>query len=325
MRAGVIVFPGTNCDRDTLEACQEFGWEAEYIWHNNPTSLALTPSPLRGEGWGEGACSQRKLFHPHPEFQALVPCAEIHPSSLKWAGRDADSGNESDNSLNKFDVIFIPGGFSYGDYVRSGALAKFSPVIEALKDYIENKRGFVVGICNGFQILCEAGILPGALTHNENLKFICKDVELGLGKRAGNYKLPCHCEERGMSDAAIQGINEENDDWIASLHFSNAPRNDMNCDASLFTPHSSLLTLPIAHAEGRYVADEKTIQELKEKNMIFLTYKDNPNGSVENIAGLYDKERRIIGMMPHPERAFFKELGNLDGQVIFEFIEHEFA
>lgn len=252
MKAGVIVFPGTNCDRDTLEACQEFGWDAKYVWH-------------------------------------------------------------SETSLDKFDVIFLPGGFSYGDYVRSGALAKFSPVIRAVKDYIENKRGFVVGICNGFQILCESGILPGALTHNEGLKFICKDVELILnegkrkkekGKRAENYQLPCHCEERGTSDAAIQGINEENDDWIASH----------------FTPHSSRLTLPIAHAEGRYVADEKTIQELKEKDMIFLTYKDNPNGSVENIAGLYDKERRIIGMMPHPERAFFKELENEDGKEIFKII-----
>lgn len=234
LKAGVIVFPGTNCDRDTFEACKEFGWDAEYVWHDNPTSLVLAPSPLGGEGWGEGG-------------EAL----------------------QSNNPLNKFDVIFLPGGFSYGDYVRSGALAKFSPVIKAVKDYIENKRGFVVGICNGFQILCEAGILPGALTHNENLKFICKDVELN----------------------------------------------------SLFTPHSSRLTLPIANAEGRYVADEKTIQELKEKDMIFLTYKDNPNGSVENIAGLYDKECRIIGMMPHPERAFFKELGNEDGKEIFKIIE----
>lgn len=232
MKAGVIVFPGTNCDRDTLEACQEFGWDAEYVWHDAINLQSFT-SPLGGEGL------------------------------------DADSGNESNNPLNKFDVIFLPGGFSYGDYVRSGALAKFSPVIEAVTDYIENKRGFVVGICNGFQILCEAGILPGALTHNENLKFICKDVELN----------------------------------------------------SLFTPHSSRLTLPIAHAEGRYVADEETILELKEKNMIFLTYKDNPNGSVENIAGLYNKERRIIGMMHHPERAFFKELGNEDGKEIFKIIE----
>lgn len=203
-KAGIVVFPGTNCDRDTFMACEEFGWKAEYIWH-------------------------------------------------------------FETKLDGYDVIFLPGGFSYGDYLRSGRLAKFSPVMQAVKDFVDNKRGFVVGICNGFQILCESGLLPGVLTDNWNTKFICKNQGLDLSGK--NIKLP------------------------------------------------------IAHGEGRYSAEAEIIVELKEKDMIFLTYNDNPNGSVENIAGLYDKERKIIGMMPHPERAFFDITGNTDGKEIFKIIE----
>lgn len=286
MKAGVVVFPGTNCDRDTFEACREFGWDAQYIWHDEIDNICTVASPSRGEA----------------DFQRERNSARA---------RKSGEGGKDTKYLNNFDIIFLPGGFSYGDYIRSGRLAKFSPIIEALKNYIEQKRGFVVGICNGFQILCEAQILPGVLTYNENLKFICKDVECEIQ----NTNITCHCEERGTSDAAIQKNNENTENWIASLHFSNAPRNDTN--------NSQTLTLPIAHAEGRYFADEKTLQTLKEKNMIFLTYVYNPNGSMENIAGIYDREKRVLGMMPHPERAFFKETGNLDGHGIFEFIERE--
>lgn len=218
MKAAVVVFPGTNCDRDTMMACEEFGWEAEYIWH-------------------------------------------------------------FETNLDGYDVIFLPGGFSYGDYIRSGRLAKFSPVMQAVKEFIDKKQGFVIGICNGFQILCESGLLPGVLTDNWGTRFICKVQELNL-----------------YSDNAKGDTN----------HLSNLKS----------------ISLPIAHGEGRYIAEPETIKQLKEEDMIFLTYKYNPNGSIEDIAGLYDKKRRIIGMMPHPERAFFAETGNTDGKEIFKIIEN---
>lgn len=208
MKAGIVVFPGINCDRDTFAACKEFGWDAEYIWH-------------------------------------------------------------FDTNLDGFDVIFLPGGFAYGDYIRSGRLAKFSPVMQAVKEFIDKEQGFVVGICNGFQILCEAGLLPGVLADNWGTRFICKTQELKLKTSAGE----------------------------------------------------KYVKIPIAHGEGRYLAEPDVMKKLKEENMIFLTYKNNPNGAMEDIAGLYDKKRRIIGMMPHPERAFFDETGNTDGKEIFKIIE----
>lgn len=204
-KVGIIVFPGTNCDRDTFMACKEFGWVAEYVWH-------------------------------------------------------------FETKLEGYDVIFLPGGFSFGDYIRSGRLAKFSPIMQAVKNFINKKQGFVVGICNGFQILCESGLLPGVLADNCNTRFICKTQDLKLSN----------------------GIQ---------------------------------IQLPIAHKEGRYFAESETIDKLKKEDMIFLTYNNNPNGSILNIAGLYDKERKIIGMMPHPERAFFNETGSVDGKEIFKIIE----
>lgn len=173
--------------------------------------------------------------------------------------------------IKDFDVIFLPGGFSYGDYIRSGRLAKFSPIMQAVTDYVNKKRGMVVGICNGFQILCESGLLPGVLTDNINNKFICDDVELLL-----------------LDDGSAKAI-----------------------------------TLPIAHGEGRYFADPKTLKTLEDKNMIFLKYQKNPNGSVEDIAGIYDRESMIMAMMPHPERAIFKEIGGTDGNYIFKIIERD--
>lgn len=204
MKAGVVVFPGTNCDRDTYMACVEYGWDTSYIWH-------------------------------------------------------------FETNLDGYDVIFLPGGFSYGDYIRSGRLAKFSPVMQAVKDFVDKKQGFVIGICNGFQILCETGLLPGVLTDNWNTRFICNTQKLKLREKEIN--------------------------------------------------------LPIAHGEGCYLAEKEVINQIKEKDMIFLTYSNNPNGSVEDIAGLFDKEKRIIGMMPHPERAFFNETGNTDGREIFRMVQ----
>lgn len=199
MKAGIIVFPATNCEADTKRACEFFGWKTEYIWHNE----------------------------------------EIKKD---------------------YDVIFLPGGFSYGDYISAGRIAKFSNAVETLPV----KQSLIVGICNGFQILCEKHLLEGALTCNKDLKFLSK---------------PCALEFQGKE-----------------------------------------ITLPIAHHQGNYTCFEKPNAEA------FLKYKNDENGSDYDIAGIYDKEKRIVGMMPHPERAVFKETGSacgLDGRKIFEFIQNE--
>lgn len=186
--------------------------------------------------------------------------------------------------LPKVDGVFLPGGFSYGDYLRAGALARYSPIMEAVIEYA-NKGGFVFGICNGFQILCEAGLLPGVLLPNINQKFICKNVFI----KVDNTKTLITSE-----------INSE-----------------------------MALKIPIAHAEGRYYADNKTITEMRQNGQILFRYcnefgqlseKFNPNGSVENIAGICNKAKNVYGMMPHPERAADDELGNTDGLLIFNSI-----
>ncbi len=187
-----------------------------------------------------------------------------------------------DSSIQNCDVIVLPGGFSYGDYLRSGAIARFSPLMKEVIAHAQN-GGYVLGICNGFQILCESGLLPGALLHNNNQKFICKNVWL-----------------KPQSDNAIltKNLNSE-----------------------------SVYKIPIAHGEGRYYADEKTLQELNINNQILFRYCDkngnisdetNPNGSCENIAGICNKNMNVFGMMPHPERAADLNLNNTDGKAIFE-------
>jgi phosphoribosylformylglycinamidine synthase len=190
-----------------------------------------------------------------------------------------------DTTLDGFeegDCIFIPGGFSYGDALRAGAIARFSPIMSAVIDFANN-GGIVWGICNGFQILCEAGLLEGALLRNANQKFICKNVYL-----------------KAMT----------NDSLITSQIDTARP-----------------LKIPIAHAEGRYYADAETLQRLKENNQILFKYCDadgnitpeaNPNGALENIAGICNKTRNVFGMMPHPERASEAVLANEDGRVMFE-------
>ncbi|MBN2663269.1 MAG: phosphoribosylformylglycinamidine synthase subunit PurQ [Bacteroidales bacterium] len=189
-----------------------------------------------------------------------------------------------DTDLQKVDGIFIPGGFSYGDYLRSGALAKYSPIMQSIIEFA-NKGGFVFGICNGFQILCETGLLPGALLQNDTQKFICKNVFI-------------------------------------------KPDNNKSIISSGLDPERALL-IPIAHAEGRYYADGKTITEMRKNGQILFRYCNeyghlsdeyNPNGSVENIAGICNEDKNVFGMMPHPERAADDELGNTDGILIFESI-----
>lgn len=194
IKAGIITFLGTNCEVDTKRACEFFGWETEYIFHDEKIE-------------------------------------------------------------KKYDVIFIPGGFSYGDHISAGRIAKLSPAVKSLP--IE--KSLIVGICNGFQILTEAKLLSGALTHNENLKFISK---------------------------------------IVPLEF-----------------HNQSISLPIAHHQGNYTGHGG--------EDIILRYKENVNGSDDNIAGIYDRKNRIMGMMPHPERAIYEELGLTDGRKVFEFIKNE--
>ncbi|MEW6606974.1 MAG: phosphoribosylformylglycinamidine synthase subunit PurQ [bacterium] len=183
-----------------------------------------------------------------------------------------------------YDCIVLPGGFSYGDYLRTGAIARFSKVMFGIEKFV-NRGGIILGICNGFQILLEAGFLPGAMLRNKNLNFICKYVTI----RVENDKTP----------------------------FTNV------------TSQDRVLNIPIAHMEGNYYADKTTIEELKKNNQVVFRYSTpegrcadeaNPNGSIDNIAGICNREGNILGMMPHPERCCEKRLGTEDGRVIFESI-----
>jgi phosphoribosylformylglycinamidine synthase subunit PurQ / glutaminase len=189
-----------------------------------------------------------------------------------------------DSNLKNVDAIMLPGGFSFGDYLRSGAIARYSPIMDSVIEFAR-QGGFVFGVCNGFQILCEAGLLPGALLHNNNQKFICKNVHI---------------------------IPDNLSNPITSLIRERAP-----------------LKIPVAHGEGRYYAREPEIAEMRHNKQILFRYCDpegsiseefNPNGSLDNIAGVCNEKRNVFGMMPHPERASDDELGNTDGRIIFESI-----
>jgi phosphoribosylformylglycinamidine synthase I len=216
MKFGVVVFPGSNCDRDMQEALRDdLGQEVIMLWH-----------------------------------------------------KDTDLGQ-----FGVGDCIVLPGGFSYGDYLRCGAIARFSPVMQSVIEFA-GRGGKVLGVCNGFQILCESHLLPGALLRNANRQFIGKNSYL-----------------RGIGD------------------------------------RGSALKVPIAHGEGRYYADDRTLDELETNDQILYRYCDrngemtagaNPNGSLRYIAGICNKERNVIGMMPHPERACSPALGNTDGQAILQ-------
>ena len=189
--------------------------------------------------------------------------------------------------LPEVDCVVLPGGFSYGDYLRCGAIARFSPVMQAVIEFANN-GGYVFGICNGFQILCEAHLLPGALLRNANQKFICKNV------------------------------------YLKTLTNNSALTADLDLNQAL--------KIPIAHAEGRYYADEATLKNLLENDQILFKYCDekgnytegaNPNGTTMDIAGICNAKRNVFGMMPHPERASESVLGNADGRLMFQsLIEH---
>lgn len=222
MKFGVVVFPGSNCDKDIIYVLETlYGQNVVSLWHK-------------------------------------------------------------DTDLQECDFIILPGGFSFGDYLRSGAIARFSPIMEKVIEFA-NKGGHVLGICNGFQILCESGLLPGALLHNTTHKFICKNVYLST-------------------------------------------QTTTSCITNALT-FEEPLCIPIAHGEGRYFADEATLKQLNANDQVLFRYCDqegnitaesNPNGSVENIAGICNAGRNVFGMMPHPERASDMELGNVDGGHIFQ-------
>jgi phosphoribosylformylglycinamidine synthase len=223
MKFGVVVFPGSNCDKDMIYVLETlYEQEVVSLWHK-------------------------------------------------------------DTDLQNCDFIVLPGGFSYGDYLRSGAIARFSPIMEKIIEFANN-GGYVMGVCNGFQILCESGLLPGALLHNNSHKFICKNVYLSTQNKNT-------CVTVSTEDKA--------------------------------------LCVPIAHGEGRYFADADTLKQLNDNGQVLFRYCDengnitpdsNPNGAVENIAGVSNAEGNVFGMMPHPERAADKELANTDGAYIFESI-----
>ena len=223
MNFGVVIFPGSNCDKDII-SCIERTIDQKVI----------------------------ELWH-------------------------------KDTDLQNCDVIFLPGGFSFGDYLRSGAIAKFSPIMEKVIEFGKN-GGYIIGICNGFQILTESGLLPGALLHNTSNKFICKNVFLKVNQ----------------SNTLVTNSYEKN-----------------------------VIKIPIAHGEGRFFADENTMNSLKKNDQIIFKYcnsngevsdASNPNGSLENIAGICNKEKNIFGMMPHPERAADVLLSNTDGVALFKSI-----
>jgi len=183
--------------------------------------------------------------------------------------------------LSGFDAVILPGGFSYGDYLRTGAIARFSPVMRAVEKFARS-GGLVLGICNGFQILCEAGLLPGALMRNTGLRFICRHVHI----RVETTATPFTCASQA----------------------------------------GQVLRIPIAHADGNYVCDDATLAELKRRDQIVFRYcapggsldpAANPNGSLEAIAGICNRQRNVMGLMPHPERAVETALGSTDGLVVF--------
>ena len=199
----------------------------------------------------------------------------------KVIGQPVDFLWHRQNTVADCDAVILPGGFSYGDYLRTGAIARFSPVMGAIKEFA-SRGGLVMGICNGFQILCEAGLLPGALLRNKDLRFICDHVNIRVEATDTPYTIRC---QRGQ-----------------------------------------VLSVPIAHGDGNYFCDAETLAELQRENRIIFRYSDengnlttssNPNGSLDNIAGICNRERNVLGMMPHPERASEQLLGSSDGRIIF--------
>jgi phosphoribosylformylglycinamidine synthase subunit PurQ / glutaminase len=198
----------------------------------------------------------------------------------KVIGQPVDFIWHKEQEIDRFDAIILPGGFSYGDYLRTGAIARFSPVMKSVVEFA-NAGGLVLGICNGFQILCEAGLLPGALLRNRDLKFICGHINIRVESSGTPFTSACSAGQ--------------------------------------------VISIPIAHGEGNFFCDRRTLDELEGEGRIIFRYCDangvvnadaNPNGSLNNIAGICNRERNVLGMMPHPERASESLLGCNDGRLI---------
>lgn len=218
----------------------------------------------------------------------IFPGSNCDQDAIQVLGRYSSAPVEKlwhkDKDLKGCDFILLPGGFSYGDYLRSGAIARYSPIMSSVKEFAD-RGGYVMGICNGFQILCESQLLPGALLRNLNTSFICSNVYLKC----------------------------ENPELLVTRNI----------------PAGQALKIPIAHGEGRYFADNDTLKQLNDNGQVMFRYCDeqgrvtpeaNPNGSLENIAGICNEGRNVFGMMPHPERAASEWLYNLDGAALFESI-----
>lgn len=220
MRAAVVVFPGSNCDRDMAVALKAAGADVSMVWHKD----ASLPEGI--------------------------------------------------------DLVAIPGGFSFGDYLRCGAIAAQSPICQAVVAHA-NRGGYVLGVCNGFQVLTETGLLPGALMRNAGLKFICKTVDLKVETSASAF---------------TEGYNA-----------------------------GDTVGFPVAHHDGNYTVDDATLAQLRDADRIAFTYVKNPNGSVADIAGVLSENRRVMGMMPHPERAVDTGHGGTDGQALFRGLLAQFA
>ncbi|MCG6902780.1 MAG: phosphoribosylformylglycinamidine synthase subunit PurQ [Rhodobacter sp.] len=212
MKAAILVFPGSNCDRDLAQAFRAAGAEVQMVWHKDTELPAGT------------------------------------------------------------DIVGVPGGFSYGDYLRCGAIAAQSPICKALRTHVE-RGGYALGVCNGFQVLTETGLLPGALLRNAGLKYICKPVRLGVA----------------TADCAFTCAYEQ----------------------------GQQVTYPIAHHDGNYFADPDQLAALWAEDRVAFRYVDNPNGSAADIAGILSANRRVLGMMPHPERAAEPAQGGTDGAAFF--------
>ena len=220
MRVGVVVFPGSNCDRDMAVAFRAAGADVQMIWHKDSTL----------------------------------------PEGL--------------------DLVGIPGGFSFGDYLRCGAIAAQSPICRAVVEHA-NRGGYVIGVCNGFQVLTETGLLPGALMRNAGLKFVCRNQGLTVETSNSDFT-------RGYATGEV-------------VHF------------------------PIAHHDGNYFADDETVARLQDEDRIAFSYTDNPNGAKADIAGILSENKRVLGMMPHPERAVDEGHGGTDGVALFRSLLDQMA
>lgn len=211
-----------------------------------------------------------------PRFPGSNCDQDVYHSIKDGLGADVEYLWHAENDLRGCDVVIIPGGFSYGDYLRCGAIARFSPLMAGIQDFAA-RGGIVFGICNGFQILCEAGMLPGALVKNDGLRFVCKQVPLVVE----NVSTP-------ITSACKLG---------------------------------QVLSIPVAHGEGKYVCDANTLASLQEHGQIVLRYQSsdvNPNGSIDNIAGIANDTFNVFGMMPHPDRSWDSRLGSADGLLLLQ-------